>query len=353
MARGSPHRGVGWLCGAVACRGGEVSLPVYQSRCEGYLMSEMGRLEFTTPRNAWGGEATDFTPLLAQPDMLEYLAAATSIGTLIPVDVEHATAGNRSLDILAETADGRRVSIENQYGVGDHDHLTRGLAYAVATDSAALIVVAEDHRDEFVSVADYLNELAGQAGGIRVWLVQVRAVRRRGDTVWSPEFVVRAAPNEWEDEIRRETTPGFATLEEFYDKCSETAGLDWAETARVIMEQWKARAGATEHHGNKAQVSLYYPSPKHDGGVNVLSVNTNGTMHVSRGYIWETAGVYDPEVEPEELDDAIRRSFPDAVWTGRNYYVRIPNPQPDTVAGFADWLTARFDKAIADSLDHR
>jgi len=88
------------------------------------FMSEMGRLEFTTPRNAWGGEATAFTPL------------------------------------LAETGDGRLVAIENQYKTADHDHLTRGLAYAVASECAALVLIAEDHRDEFVSVADYLNQLA-------------------------------------------------------------------------------------------------------------------------------------------------------------------------------------------------
>jgi len=313
-------------------------------------MSEMGRLEFTTPRLAWGGEATDFTPLLAQPEMLEYLGDETGIGLLTPIEVEHSTAGNRSLDILAETADGRRVSIENQYGVGDHDHLTRGLAYAVATNSAALIVVAEDHRDEFVSVADYLNDLAGQIGtrGIRVWLIQVRAIRRQGDKVWSPEFVVHAAPNEWEAAIRRDTTAGFASLEHFYDKCADTTKPEWAETARIIMDEWLARPGATEFHGNKTQVSLYYPSPRYGpSGTNVLQVNTNGTMHVGRGNIWMSSEVYDSETEPVELDAAIRRIFPKAVWSGRNYYIRIPNPEPNKVTEFSDWLTEQFDAAVA------
>src|SRR5262245_61368663 len=110
----------------------------------------MGRLEFATPRSAWGGEATDFTPLLADGDLLDYLGSECGVGPLVPIDVEHQTTGGRFLDILAETVDGRRVAIENQYNVVDHDHLTRGLAYAVATDARALIVIAEDHRDEFV-----------------------------------------------------------------------------------------------------------------------------------------------------------------------------------------------------------
>jgi hypothetical protein len=63
----------------------------------------------------------------------------------------------RSLDILAERADGHRVAIENQYSAVDHDHLTRGLTYAVGHDAQALVIVAEEHRPEFVAVADYLN----------------------------------------------------------------------------------------------------------------------------------------------------------------------------------------------------
>ena len=53
------------------------------------------------------------------------------------------------------TGDDRKIAIENQYGVADRDHLTRGLAYAVAVAARGLVVVAEHHRDEFVSVAVY------------------------------------------------------------------------------------------------------------------------------------------------------------------------------------------------------
>ena len=99
----------------------------------------MGRLEFATPRAAWGGEATDFTPLLGQDDLLYYLGMACRIGRLTLVEVEHPT-GSRFLDILAATDDDRKIAIENQYGVGDHDHLTRGLAYAVAVGASGLVV---------------------------------------------------------------------------------------------------------------------------------------------------------------------------------------------------------------------
>lgn len=220
----------------------------------------------------------------------------------------------------------------------------------MATDSVGLIVIAEDHRDEFISVADYLNEIGGQAAdsGIAVWLVQVRAVRRRGDQIWSPEFVIRAAPNEWEAAVRRETSPVFTSLEEFYEKCGEKAGPDWARTARAIIDDWLSRPGAKEFHGNVTQVSLYYPSPRHgDGGTNVLQLDFNGGLRICRGYIWETSGVFNPSDPPEELDSMIGEVFPNAIWAGQRYYIRVPAPEPVQVSRFADWLTEQFDSATA------
>lgn len=311
-------------------------------------MTEMGRLEFASARDAWGGEASDFTPSLAQADLLEYLGQATGIGSLVLVEVEHTTAGNRSLDILAETPDGRRVSIENQYRQGDHDHLTRGLAYAVATGSQALIVVAENHRDEFISIADYLNSFGGLSDAtIGVWLVKVRAVRRIGDTIWSPEFVVQAEPNDWEASIKRATVDNLASLEDFYRKCADATDHEWAETARQIIEDWTDRPNATESHNSKYTVSLYYPSPRQpDRGSNVLQIDTTGALIVQRGYILETTGVYDGLADGAELDEQIRAHFPSAKWPEGKYYIRESNASGRQVAQFSDWLTQQFRSAL-------
>jgi hypothetical protein len=312
------------------------------------MMEKMGRLEFTTPREAWGGEATDFTPALGTREMLEYLGRETGIGPMTPVGTEVPTAGGRSLDILAETSDGRRVAIENQYSRSDHDHLTRGLAYAVATESRVLVVIAEDHRDEFISVADYLNAAAATAGdqGIKVWLVKVRAVRRIGDTQWSPEFVVQAEPNEWEATIRASHPPTMKSLEEFYDKCTNQTDQEWAETAKTIIEAWASRDGGRETHGSASTVALYYRDPiKGDQGTNVLQVWVNGDIVVCRGYIRDSAGVFS-EKELGDLDEQIRRWFPDAIWPAKQYYLTQHGADPEALAGFGDWLAQRFDEAI-------
>ena len=107
----------------------------------------------------------------------------------------------RQLDILAETVDERRVAIENQYRSLDHDHLTRGLAYAVGLEAEALVLIAEDHHSEFRAVADYLNRAAEVVGesGIPVFLVTVK-VERLGDYL-IPRFEIITRPNSWRAEV--------------------------------------------------------------------------------------------------------------------------------------------------------
>ncbi len=281
--------------------------------------------------------------------MLKYLGEATGIGPLVLIETEHATAGNRSLDILAETVDGRRVAIENQYHTADHDHLTRGLAYAVATDSRALVVIAEDHREEFISVADYLNEvaLASSDRAVLVWLIQVRGVRRVGDTVWSPEFVVRAEPNEWVAAIRRELSPNLRSLADYYSKCSSS---EWSTYARRTIESWLERPDTREGHDSQSTVGLYHRSPRQPKrGTNVMQLGLDGQLSVCRGYIWESSGAFNPEEDPEELDQQVRKHFPNALWRGKNYYIRIDEDRAG-VEPFLSWL-AEFMTAACEAED--
>ena len=64
-------------------------------------------------RVVWLSEAADFTPWLSEN--LDFLSDL-GLGQLSLVQVEARLPGHgRSLDILAETSDGRRVAIENQY----------------------------------------------------------------------------------------------------------------------------------------------------------------------------------------------------------------------------------------------
>ena len=199
-------------------------------------VSPMGRLVFGALRDAWKGEAADFTPLLAQQ--------VDDIGNAIGVDlasigsIEVSAAGGRRIDILAEGTNGANFVIENQYGVLNHDHLTRGLAYAVASHSRGLIVIAEEHRDEFRAVANYLNELRDNdpERGVAVWLVEAKAVSI-GNSPWATLFLTVVSPNSFTAEVELEHSSIRRRLAQGdFEAAFESE--DELKIAREILDWW-------------------------------------------------------------------------------------------------------------------
>ena len=170
-------------------------------------------------------------------DNLDVIGDQLGIAELTLDSIEVPIPGGRALDVLAIDSDGERWAIENQYGVGDHDHLTRGLAYAVALDCRARIVVAEAHRDEFVAVAEEWNRYSEAYGtdGIRVFLVVVEAWRI-GDSAPGYRFRIAAGPNEWISTARSGARAGRPPSE------AETGRRDarlafWSELLPVLNDQ--------------------------------------------------------------------------------------------------------------------
>ena len=229
-------------------------------------------------RTLWPGEAMDFTPWLAQNlDWLEPLG----IGPLDLIETEARLPGiGRSLDILAQTADGHLVAIENQYATTDHDHLTRGLAYAVGHKATALVVIAEHHRPEFVAVADYLNqarEALGHEDGIAVFLVAL-SVDGIGES-FVPRFEVLSRPNEWIAAARR-TEQGFlGSVEAFLEACDDQTTKPWKQ----VLDEWQQRTGTSIGTQAKKSVALYLRDPSAtDGRRAVLAVCLRRGHHLPR-----------------------------------------------------------------------
>ena len=199
--------------------------------------STMGRVELGRLSAAWRGEASDFTPLLNQ--QLDVLGEAIGVDLVSVGKAEVATDGGRRIDIVASTDDGAEFVIENQYGRADHDHLTRGLAYAVARRARGLIVVAEEHRDEFRAVAQYLNELCelDPAKGIAVWLVEAKAIRI-GDSPWAPLFAAVVEPNRFTATIEeaRQRERRLPTADAFWAQFTDPAML---KAAQAVIRAWE------------------------------------------------------------------------------------------------------------------
>jgi hypothetical protein len=198
-------------------------------------MTAMARLQFGRLTEAWKGEASQFTPLLAE--QLDALGTEIGVDLASVGESEVQITGGRRIDIVAQGTDGSEFVIENQYGRADHDHLTRGLAYAVARRARGLVVVAEEHRDEFRAVAQYLNDLAelDPERGIVVWLVEAKAVRI-ADSPWAPLFSTGVEPNSFTAivEQAKQAIP-IPSLDEFWQQFESPSVLS---AAKDLLSQW-------------------------------------------------------------------------------------------------------------------
>ena len=97
-----------------------------------------GTLVDVEARTAWGHEAHDFTPWLA--DNLERLGDA--IGVKLEFTAREHLVGRFSADIIARSVlDDRIVLIENQLEWSDHKHLGQIMTYLAGTEAKIIICI--------------------------------------------------------------------------------------------------------------------------------------------------------------------------------------------------------------------
>ena len=140
---------------------------------------------------AWPGEATDFTPWLA--NNLSKLGDALELE--LELQAQEAPVGSYSLDILArDTVNGGLVVIENQLESTDHTHLGQLLTYAAGFDATVAVWIAKEFKSEHREALDMLNRRTGedtQFFGVEVELWKI------DDSRPAPNFRLVAFPNEW------------------------------------------------------------------------------------------------------------------------------------------------------------
>jgi hypothetical protein len=290
-------------------------------------MSSMGRLIFGSLRDAWKGEAADFTPLLAE--QVDEIGSAIGQDLVSIGKVEVATAGGRRIDILADGVDGAKFVIENQYGVLNHDHLTRGLAYAVASHARGLIVIAEEHRDEFRAVAQYLNDLRDNdpERGVAVWLVEAKAVRI-GDSPWAPIFEAVISPNTFTAAVELEQTLRRRRLaREDFEALFDSESDEYLKLSSELLDWWKGPDWRSRIMASPAQVVLESRGPGINGWRTVIGFYPNGQVAVPFGaYEGLSGGIAIEALVANEF-----RSYADALFGFNGTEV-----QAKTVPG---WLT--------------
>lgn len=131
--------------------------------------STIGRIERVPLREVWPHEALDFTKWLEEN--IEVLNEA--LGLNLGSAEREQSAGDFSVDVLAEDQDGRPVVIENQLGKSDHDHLGKLITYLAGLEADTAVWIVADPRPEHVSAISWLNESSAAA----FYLVKVEAVK--------------------------------------------------------------------------------------------------------------------------------------------------------------------------------
>jgi hypothetical protein len=147
-------------------------------------------LEPVPVTSVWPTESDHFTPWLLQHGSL--LGKALGIG--IDLQPWEDMPGQLSAGVIGrETATGRPVIIEKQYGPTDDLHLGRILTYVADIEPSTIIWIAEEFREQHLAAFDWLNEhtdptirffavsmhvvtLAGAPGGLAALIFQL-AVR--------------------------------------------------------------------------------------------------------------------------------------------------------------------------------
>ena len=153
----------------------------------------LGRLAAVELRDAWPGEATDFTPWLAGEENLALLGDVLGL-ELELIDTERDVGPYRADIVCKDTADGSWVLVENQLAKTDHTHLGQILTYAAGLSAVHVVWIAKRFTDEHRAALDWLNENTNE--NLRFFGLEIE-LWRIGESEPAPKFNVVCSPNDW------------------------------------------------------------------------------------------------------------------------------------------------------------
>ncbi len=164
----------------------------------------LGKLKKVELREGWKHEAHDFTHWLAQEDNLKLLG--DEVGFDIRLIQTEAAVGNFNVDILAEEENtGRKIIIENQLEITNHDHLGKLITYSSGYDAELIIWVVKDVREEHRRAVDWLNEHTDE--DVEFYLLKIELWQIE-DSALAPKFEMVCRPNGWAKAVRESVGNG-------------------------------------------------------------------------------------------------------------------------------------------------
>lgn len=162
----------------------------------------LAQLKQVDLRKIWEHEALGFTKWLSDVDNLALLS--NEIGIELTLIQTEAKVGKFQVDILAEEENtGRKIVIENQLEITNHDHLGKLITYASGFDAKYIIWIVKDVRDEHKQAIDWLNEHTNDDVSFFVIRMEVWQI---GDSPFAPKFQVISQPNDWAKAVKTSPT---------------------------------------------------------------------------------------------------------------------------------------------------
>jgi hypothetical protein len=129
----------------------------------------IGKIKRIALREVWKHEALDFTTWLVENiDVLSDV-----LGFVLQNPEKEQSAGDFSVDLVAEGPDGKPVVIENQLEKSDHDHLGKLITYVSALNASCAVWIVAQPRPEHVQGIAWLNE----SGLANFYLLKLEAIK--------------------------------------------------------------------------------------------------------------------------------------------------------------------------------
>lgn len=219
---------------------------------------ELDKLQKIDLRKAWNNEAFNFTTWLAQEESLALLS--DEIGVDIKLIQTEANVGKFNVDILAEEENtGRRIIIENQLEITNHDHLGKVITYAAGHNAQIIIWIVREVRDEHKQAIDWLNEHTDE--NVNFFTIKME-LWQIGESSPAPKFQIISKPNDWAKAIKKSAAQ--------------------ANLSEVKLLQFDFWSKFREFVANKSsKLRLQNPSPQHWYNISIgnssahLSLTTN------------------------------------------------------------------------------
>jgi hypothetical protein len=162
---------------------------------------EIRALKWLPARDVLGGEASDFTPWLA--DNLDILAEAIGLTEIVNAETESPVQEKRA-DIVATAIDqdGHEypIVIENQYGITNHGHLGQLITYLAQQEEGLGVWVVESYSEAHLAAVEFLNRTSTEK--VNYILAQVRFTPGEGG-IYQVHFELLARPNAFVKQRRR------------------------------------------------------------------------------------------------------------------------------------------------------